>query len=51
MKLRITKIIFLLPCLFIDGIALLFIFIPIYVINGTNITQKESLLEYLFKIK
>ena len=51
MKLRITKIIFFLPCSFIDGIILIFIFIPIYAINGTNITQKKSLLEWLFKIK
>lgn len=51
MKLRITKIILLLPCAFIDGIALIFIFIPYYIINGTNITTRQSLLEWLFKIK
>jgi hypothetical protein len=51
MKLRIMKIILLLPCAFIDGIALIFILLPTYIINGTNITTRQSLLEWLFKIK
>lgn len=41
------QIIYFFPCLIIDGITLIFILLPMYVICGTEIIEKEPLIEWL----
>lgn len=47
MKLRLMKIIYFFPCLIIDGITLTLILLPMYVICGTKVIEKEPLIEWL----
>jgi hypothetical protein len=48
MRLRIMQIILFFPCCVIDGVTLLFILFPIWVICGIKATTRESLLYWLF---
>ncbi len=49
MKLRLIQIILFFPCCIIDGVTLLFILFPIWVICGIKATSREPLLQWLFE--
>lgn len=49
MKQRLMKIILFLPCCIIDGAYLFLIGLPMFIVCGTNIASKESLVEWLIE--
>jgi hypothetical protein len=49
MKLRIMQIILFFPCCLIDGISLIIIHMPMWIVIGTKATNREPLLQWLFE--
>jgi len=47
---RLIQIIFFFPCVILDGLALFFVIIPIWLFTGKNLTTKEPLIEWLFEL-
>lgn len=50
MKTRLMQIIYFFPCLMIDGITLILIMLPMYIICGKKIMQKEPFIEWLINL-
>lgn len=51
MRLRIMQMILFFPCCLLDGIILIFINIPMWIVCGTKATTRQPLLEWLFEIE
>jgi hypothetical protein len=51
MKLRLMQILFFLPCCFLDGLFLLVISLPLWIICGIDLIDKESTIEWLIELK
>lgn len=50
MKLRLLQIILFFPCCIIDAITLATVLLPMYVICGTKVVNREPLLQWLFEL-
>lgn len=48
--LRILKVLFFLPCCMVDGITLIFIIFPIWVLTGKSMTNHKPILETLLEL-
>jgi hypothetical protein len=49
MKLRLMKVILFFPCIILDGLVLIFILLPMWIVCGIKVSNKEPLLEWLFE--
>ena len=51
MKLRLMQILLLIPCCILDGFYLCGIALPLWVVTGINVFDKESNLVWLMELK
>ena len=51
MKLRLMQILLFLPCCILDGLFLGAIALPLWIVCGINLIDKESLMEWLIELK
>jgi hypothetical protein len=51
MKLRVMQILLFLPCCILDGLFLGAIELPLWIVCGINLGDKESSLEWLIELK
>ena len=51
MKLRLMQILLFLPCCILDGLFLSAIALPLWIVCGINLIDKESSIEWLIELK
>lgn len=51
MRLRLMQILLFFPCVILDGLFLGAIALPLWIVCGIDLTDKESLIEWLIELK